>query len=226
MSEMRSLPSLAVACSAVLVGCYAMTAEDPYDAPPEDDPAVFRQRGSQKATWFLVKLWTDRADSPAPDMDSSGSTPMIESFKQDVVAAGVRLTAAEPPERKHESLLLRKSQTGFAAIARDESLGAFAVGGRSFGGDGVRADLGLDIVPELLPDGRIALDVAPLFRGIEGIDGGEVRAHALSFGIVIADGSTILLESSRDAPDPVVRALFQDADSGRRKLWMQVELLR
>jgi hypothetical protein len=178
-----------------------------------------RRRG---ATWIVVRVWAEQIELGA--RAASDRALKVECPGEDVAAAGLCVTAAEPPERGHETLLLRARQSGFAALARAQSAERFEIADRPLGGPDEPLDLGFEVVCEAAPNGRIALELAPLFRTGAGSAAEEFRAHALACSLTLDRGATVALESAPNAPSAVVRSLFADAGGARRRLLLQVDV--
>jgi len=210
----------------VAAGCILLEGEGDAARPAmtgDGEVGIWRPRRSRKATWLLVRIWSgpveaSQADDIVPEL-------AVESLKEDVTAAGLRVATDIAPDGPHEALLLRRKQSGFVAIARGEEVPAFEVAGRPIGGGGTRADVGFEIVGEPLKDGTIRLEMAPLFRRISGFDDDEIRATALSFVAELRDGQTLRFTSPEGARDSAIRALFAGSGGRRRRLWVQVKTL-
>ena len=230
MSDRRP-PALAIAaCAALASGCLYVDEEGDDAvmrlAARDDVAALAPARPAKGATWILVRVWSQvLAGGDAVPAATQGEAPVaVESLKEDVRAAGLSLVPGAAPDGGHESLLLRRSQSGFAAVARGEPVRRFEVGGRPLGGD--VADRGLEVSADVTTRGTLRLELAPAFRNLPEAGGEEIRANALSCAIELAEGQVVRIGASADAGSAVLRAVFECPDGPARALWLQAEVVR
>ncbi len=236
MSSRPSLAALGALAALSAAGCF----------PPEDpnDPLVRAKRDAAAAergiirrrrdrTWFLVKIWVESVSADAAPVEGrapKGDCRVFRSVPPFDPPKGMVVALASPPETRHSSILLREGEAGFVAAARAEPLGGLTLSGKTYGGEGERADRGFDAVPRLLGGGRVELLLKPVFRRLAG-GGADLAVPGLSFGVALGPEETLALDAAGEPMDPVVRALFLDApEEGkrptRRRLYVQVEAFR
>jgi hypothetical protein len=207
-------------------GCYYALEDDAdrHEASSATHTIVGPRGRSRSATWILVRAWSPLEEAPG---EPPAGTPLeVESLKQDIHAAGMRVTLQDAPEAPHESILLKKAQSGFVAMARGLPTRAFEVAGRPVGGGAEAMDRGFELAVAPSPSGALRLVMAPLFRSERSTPADEVRVGALSFAVEVPNGRTFRIGGATDATHPAVRALFFDVSGERRSVWVNVEAFR
>ena len=223
MSRKPPLAAIVALAFSVGAGClYYEEPDDPFAQAVHDAAAAERGivRRGRGAPWFLVKLWLRDVDANAPP--AAGPAPEVDAR---VRAAGLRVTLALPPKEPHASILVRRGQTGFAALARGVTVAEFSEDGTAVGGDAM--DIGFAVTVSGRAGGQTAVELVPTFRDARpGAE--ERRITRFAFDAELAAGEALVLDAAPDAVDRTVRALFLDgAPAGRRRrLYLQVEAFR